>query len=123
MLGGCSTLPTTAKRTDYLETYDTVPNRFVRFALEQWRDLAEDVESALAAKYRASHGPYLGNSLAGRVDGNLFLVFWLGNMVGSRDEDGRFFKEELDHLPAAIVNETRRRNTEYVRWLAGHLFG
>ena len=49
-------------------------------------------ESSLAAQYRASHGTYLGDSDRGRVDGNLFLVFWLGNMVGCRDEDGRFFK-------------------------------
>ena len=80
-------------------------------------------ESALAAEYRASHGPYLGNAHGGRVDGNLFLVFWLGNMVGSRDENGRFFKEELDTLPPAIVAETQRRNAEYVKWLASHLFG
>jgi hypothetical protein len=57
------------------------------------------------------------------VDGNLFLVFWLGNMVGSRDENGRFFKEELDNLSAGIVAEVRRRNAEYVRWLAGNLWG
>ena len=63
-------------------------------------------ESALAAQYRASHGPYLGDAALGRIDGNLFLVFWLGNMVGSRDEDGRFFKESLDDLPA----DDRRRN-------------
>lgn len=80
-------------------------------------------ESALAEKYHASHGSYLGNALKGRVDGNLFLVFWLGNMVGSPDTDGQFFKEELDHLPSAIVEETRRRNSEYVLWLAEHLFG
>jgi len=79
-------------------------------------------ESALAAPYRASHGAYLGDSRRGRVDGNLFLIFWLGNMVGSRDEDGRFFKESLDHLPDFIVEETRRRNSEYVRWLAAQLF-
>src|SRR5208283_151248 len=80
-------------------------------------------ESELAAQYRASHGAYLGNSERGRVDGNLFLVFWLGNMVGSRDEDGRFFKESLDHLPERIVTETRRRNAGYIRWLAKQLFG
>jgi hypothetical protein len=79
-------------------------------------------ESALAAQYRSSHGAYLGDAAHGRVDGNLFLVFWLGNMVGCRDEDGRFFKESLDHLPAAIVEETRRRNADYIRWLAKHLF-
>jgi hypothetical protein len=81
-------------------------------------------ESALAAQYRASgHGSWLGDAARGRADGNLFLVFWLGNMVGSRDEDGRFFKQALDGLPAAIVEETRRRNAAYIKWLAKHLFG
>jgi hypothetical protein len=80
-------------------------------------------ESALAATYRASHGAYLGDASKGRVDGNLFLVFWLGNMVGCRDQDGRFFKASLDALPAAVVEETRRRNSNYVKWLATHLFG
>lgn len=80
-------------------------------------------ESALAAQYRASgHGSYLGDAARGRVDGNLFLVFWLGNMVGSKDEDGRFFKQELDELPNSVIEETRRRNKEYVKWLASHLF-
>jgi hypothetical protein len=79
-------------------------------------------ESALAATYRASHGSYLGDASRGRVDGNLFLVFWLGNMVGCRDEDGRFFKASLDDLTAAVIEETRRRNANYVKWLATHLF-
>lgn len=80
-------------------------------------------ESALAAEYRASgHGSYLGDAARGRVDGNLFLVFWLGNMVGSRDRDGRFFQESLDALPRGVVEETQRRNTEYVKWLAKSLF-
>lgn len=80
-------------------------------------------ESALAAQYSASgHGSHLGNAAAGRVDGNLFLVFWLGNMVGCKDEDGRFFKDHLDELPASVVAETGRRNKEYVKWLASHLF-
>lgn len=80
-------------------------------------------ESALAAEYRAAgRGSYLGNSAQGRVDGNLFLVFWLGNMVGSRDPEGKFFKDSLDQLPRAIVEEVQRRNTRYVKWLAENLF-
>jgi tagaturonate epimerase-like protein len=79
-------------------------------------------ESQLAEIYRASHGSYLGDASRGRVDGNLFLVFWLGNMVGCRDHDERFFKASLDHLPAAAIEETRRRNSNYVKWLATHLF-
>lgn len=77
-------------------------------------------ESELAAQYRGSS---LGDAARGRVDGNLFLVFWLGNLVGSRDEDGVFFKDKLDRLPAEIVAETRRRNTAYIKWLAANLFG
>jgi hypothetical protein len=85
-------------------------------------------ESALAAEYQAARGPCLGDAASGRVDGNLFLVFWLGNMVGSRDlqapdGDHRFFKEKLDELPPALLAEVRRRNTEYVIWLADHLVG
>jgi hypothetical protein len=78
-------------------------------------------ESKLASRYRKPLGSYLGDALRGRTDGNLFLVFWLGNMVGSRDEDGRYFQEALDELPAEILNETRRRNTAYVKWLAANL--
>jgi hypothetical protein len=71
-------------------------------------------------------GSYLGDADRGRVDGNLFLVFWVGNMVGSRDSkapdgDQRFFKEKLDELPADLVAEVQRRNTRYIVWLAGRL--
>jgi hypothetical protein len=62
------------------------------------------------------------------MDGNLFLVFWVGNVVGSRDVnapdgDKRFFKEKLDELPEDLLAEVRRRNTRYVVWLAEHLRG
>ncbi len=86
-------------------------------------------ESELAAKYREmGKGSYLGDASRGRVDGNLFLVFWVGNMAGSRDiqapdGDTRFFKEKLDELPADLLKEVRRRNTEYIVWLARHLRG
>ncbi len=99
--------------------YDRMVAACERFAAQG----AFGEESALAAQYRASgHGSYLGNASGGRVDGNLFLVFWLGNMVGCKDEDGRFFKDHLDELPRVVIDETRRRNKEYVKWLAGHLF-
>ena len=60
------------------------------------------------------------------MDGNLFLVFWLGNIVGSRDVkspdgDRRFFKEKLDELPPDLVAEVQRRNTRYIVWLAERL--
>jgi hypothetical protein len=82
-------------------------------------------ESELAAQYQDK---YLGDAERGRVDGNLFLVFWLGNLVGSRDAhspdgDHRFFKEKLDELPAELVSEVRRRNAKYIVWLAEHLRG
>jgi hypothetical protein len=99
--------------------YDRMVAACERFAAQG----AFGEESALAAQYRASgHGSYLGDAGSGRVDGNLFLVFWLGNMVGSKDEDGRFFKQGLDELPDSVIEETRRRNKEYVKWLASHLF-
>lgn len=79
-------------------------------------------ESAMATGQRAARGAYLGDATGGRTDGNLFLVFWLGNLVGSRDRDGVFFKTKLDQLPANLLTEVRRRNAAYVRWLASHLF-
>lgn len=81
-------------------------------------------ESELAQHYRAiGRGSSLGNAEEGRIDGNLFLVFWLGNMVGSRDEDGAFFKDKLDALPPSLVADVRRRNSGYILWLARHLRG
>jgi hypothetical protein len=86
-------------------------------------------ESELAAKYISLGLEYdLGDASRGRVDGNLFLVFWLGNLVGSRDVDSpdgdhRFFKEKIDELPEDLLAEVRRRNSRYVVWLAEHLQG
>jgi hypothetical protein len=82
-------------------------------------------ESELAAQYTDK---YLGDAERGRVDGNLFLVFWLGNLVGSRDVnapdgDHRFFTEKFAGLPAEILTEVRRRNVKYITWLAAHLRG
>jgi hypothetical protein len=84
-------------------------------------------ESELAEQYvKKGLEFYLGDSARGRVDGNLFQVFWLGNIVGSRDVDApdgdnRFFKEKLDELPDDLLAEVRRRNTRYIVWLAEHL--
>lgn len=80
-------------------------------------------ESELAAQYP---GAYLGDASRGRVDGNLFLVFWLGNIVGSRDihapdGDRRFFKDKLGELPSDLVLEAQRRNKNYIVWLARNL--
>jgi hypothetical protein len=86
-------------------------------------------ESGLARHYRElGKGAYLGDAARGRVDGNLFLVFWVGNMVGSRDIDSpdadtRFFQEKLDEIPADLARETRARNAKYILWLAEQLLG
>lgn len=86
-------------------------------------------ESPLAVKYlEMGRGSSLGDAQKGRVDGNLFLVFWLGNMVGSRDlespdGDTRFFADKLKELPADLIAETQRRNSDYIVWLATQLRG
>jgi len=86
-------------------------------------------ESELAERYvKLGRKFSLGDAARGRVDGNLFLVFWLGNLVGSRDlhapgADHRFFKEKLDELPADLLAEVRKRNSRYIVWLAEHLQG
>ena len=86
-------------------------------------------ESELAEYYvKLGREYYLGDAARGRVDGNLFQVFWLGNVVGSRDTeapngDHRFFKEKLDELPEDLLAEVRRRNSHYIVWLAEHLQG
>jgi hypothetical protein len=105
--------------------YERMAQRCDEFAVRG----AFGAESELAAKYREmGRGAYLGDFVRGRVDGNLFLVFWLGNVVGSRDVrspdgDRRFFKEKLDELPPDVVREVRRRNTQYIEWLAKALMG
>jgi hypothetical protein len=105
--------------------YERMADRCDEFAAQG----AFGAESELAAKYREmGRGSYLGDASRGRVDGNLFLVFWVGNMVGSRDSkspdgDRRFFKEKLDALPAELVAEVQKRNARYIVWLAEHLMG
>ncbi len=102
------------------QLFDSMVETCDRFASQN----AFGDESELAAKYRASgHGSYLGNAAKGRVDGNLFLVFWLGNMVGCKDSDGVFFKDKLDQLSTRILAEARKRNVAYIKWLAGNLIG
>jgi len=103
--------------------YERMADRCDEFAANG----AFGAESDLAAKYREmGRGSYLGDAFRGRVDGNLFLVFWVGNIVGSRDSkapngDHRFFKEKLDELPPEIVAEVQKSNTRYIVWLAEHL--
>jgi hypothetical protein len=103
--------------------YERMADRCDEFAARG----AFGAESELAVKYRQmGRGSYLGDADRGRVDGNLFLVFWAGNMVGSRDVkardgDHRFFKEKLDELPANLIAEVQRRNARYIVWLADRL--
>ena len=47
-IGGLNTIPKQLTDETHIESYDTVPNRFVRFALTRWRDLASDVAAALS---------------------------------------------------------------------------
>jgi len=107
------------------QLFERMVNRSRRFA-EQG---AFGAESELAAQYvNMGREYYLGDAARGRVDGNLFQVFWLGNVVGSRDlaapgGDQRFFKEKLDELPEDLLAEVRRRNARYIVWLVEHLRG
>jgi hypothetical protein len=107
------------------QLFERMVNRARQFA-EQG---AFGVESELADQYvKMGREFYLGDAARGRVDGNLFQVFWLGNLVGSRDAqapdgDHRFFKEKLDELPQDLLAEVRRRNARYIVWLAEHLRG
>jgi hypothetical protein len=107
------------------QLYDRMVERVNQFAATR----AFGAESELAAEYvKMGRGSHLGDTERGRVNGNLFLVFWLGNVVGSHDinsPDGdlRFFKEKLDELPEDLLAEVQRRNTRYVVWLAEHLRG
>jgi hypothetical protein len=86
-------------------------------------------ESELAEQYvKMGREYYLGDASRGRVDGNLFQVFWVGNMVGSRDVnaphgDHRFFKEKLDEIPEDLLTEVQRRNSKYIVWLTEPLRG
>ena len=107
--------------SDWKQLYNRMAERCNQFAASG----AFGEESALASAYGDF---YLGDASKGRTDGNLFLVFWLGNLVGSRDihapdGDTRFFKDKLDRLPDSLIAETRKRNTRYIAWLAEQLRG
>jgi len=107
----------------------TLYERMVKRAYDFAAAGAFGYESELAAQYASMGLEFdLGDAARGRVDGNLFLVFWLGNLVGSRDVhspdgDHRFFKEKIDELPKDLLAEVRQRNSRYIIWLAEHLQG
>lgn len=102
-------------------------DRMVRRAESLAESGAFDEGGELAARCReAGRGTSLGDARRGRADGNLFLILWLGNVVGCRDihspdGDTRFFKDKLDELPENLLREVRERNSDYVVWLASHL--
>ncbi len=108
-------------------TWRRLFERMVNRAREFAKHGAFGSESELAEQYvEMGREYYLGDAARGRVDGNLFQVFWLGNVVGSRDTqapdgDHRFFKEKLDELPHDLLTEVRRRNSNYIVWLTDHL--
>src|SRR5437899_101257 len=56
--------------------YERMADRANEFAARG----AFGAESELAEEYKIAKGAYLGNAEHGRTDGNLFLVFWVGNM-------------------------------------------
>jgi predicted component of viral defense system (DUF524 family) len=55
-LGALDTLPGTIESHRGEETVDTVPNRFVKFALAHWRELAARLGDILASRASAAYG-------------------------------------------------------------------
>ena len=55
LIGLLKTLPATIESTRSTDTFDTVANRFVKFALTHWRDLAAQLEGILATKGAAAY--------------------------------------------------------------------
>jgi predicted component of viral defense system (DUF524 family) len=46
-VAGLESLPSTVEERLHVETFDTIPNRFVRFVVEHWRNLADEIASKL----------------------------------------------------------------------------
>lgn len=67
-LVGMSSIPTRVTRHTHVETFDTIPNQFVRFALEYWKRLAATISEALQAKGAESER---GSRDAARIEGRL----------------------------------------------------
>jgi predicted component of viral defense system (DUF524 family) len=55
-VGSLKTLPSAIASDRSEETVDTVPNRFVKFALARWRELAERLGDVLSARAEAAYG-------------------------------------------------------------------
>ena len=55
-VGSLKTVPSTIQSHRTEETLDTVPNRFVKFALTHWRDLAARLADILSSRATAAYG-------------------------------------------------------------------
>ncbi len=68
-VAGMDSLPRTVTRQSHIETLDTVPNRFVRFALEHWKALAGTVADVLPASgVEAERGRREARRIEARLD-------------------------------------------------------
>ena len=69
-VGPLTDVPESVSRATHRETLDTVPNRFVLYALKSWRDLAESVLAALddVDSAAASRGRREASQLAERME-------------------------------------------------------
>ena len=87
-------------QTHHVETVDTVPNRFVKYALGRWRDVAADVAEQLDALPDAA-------SMRGARDA-IALLNHLDRLIGAS-----LFVDvgELDHFPAG--NQVLQRREGY----------
>lgn len=52
-----ATVPRTLERTRTEATYDSIPNRFVKYALERWRTIAQQLLDGLAGEGEREPGP------------------------------------------------------------------
>ncbi len=68
---GLGTLPRRLWHRRTEETWDTVPNRFVRFALERWQSIALDLQRALATSAVDAGPARRGRHLAEQVNARL----------------------------------------------------
>ena len=71
-VAGLASLPITVEERLHVETFDTIPNRFVRFVVEHWRNLADEVASKLG---HTSAADQRGQREAER------LSEWLGRLL------------------------------------------
>jgi predicted component of viral defense system (DUF524 family) len=55
-IGALETLPSSIASYRSEETVDTIPNRFVKFALSRWRELAERLGDVLSSRAGAAYG-------------------------------------------------------------------